>query len=900
MILLTARERAGRYSYFIHGTESRCFPDYLDGDIGGKSGWIPFANGALMEGRETEHWINGLDVLWNIKTCAGGIDIVFDLDGIYNVRKIVLTPLYITSFSKIEIHAKEKNEDVFKRVVAYQPVPTAPIFQPVTLEGFDVNCRFMKICLIPRQSVMLALRKLEIWGDSLPLKINKPEPAIFPIPKDISFGKGKIGLRNKAFIAVAKNASRETIFAANELKEYAGENWELKLQITRANVRPAELLLVDDRRQLQNAVNDASVRDMGTEGYEIKIDKNGVYCRAQTEAGLFYAVQTIMQMGQHENGKVFFPFGVIKDSPAKPIRGTHVLVPAQKEIAFFKKWIREVLARSKYNVIFMEIGGGVEYKRHPEINAKWREFSAYVRKMKRDSGAAARISTGCLLQKRQNCTHWELGGGSFITQKQMKDLIEYARAYHIEIIPEIQSLTHCYYLVSAHPEIASDPDTAYPGNYCPSNPRSYKLLFEVMDELISVFHPRFVHIGHDEWEEPCYCEKCRKKSAAELFGADVTRIHDFLAKRNIRTMIWADQVLLSGRAAGTHATCFEANDYHFFRNTYGAIDKIPKDTILLNWYWTLPKHNEYIREKGFQYIIGNFMPQYDDWDKCAADPLCLGAEISTWVGVSSYEYSLHNPPLSFLASADVFWTGRSPAKIDVEPRLEAVAGKVRKIMLGEMPSLSLKKKTYYPIRINKYFNSPLFDTTGVKGDWDMTGLPAGLKKAEGIPFALPTAAPFAKRAVVVESRRVENKLFNVQSPAMPVGKKLDGLVFLHAATQEGKNSSTSQRFDFNAHAGEELGRYVIKFADNSEKYYPLYYGENIKCGPRKSLLDDQEIYCRAVFTGFNPRGGQYAAYAAEWINPVPGKTIRSIILQGPSHPTAAGVILLAITGIRLG
>jgi hypothetical protein len=76
-------------------------------------------------------------------------------------------------------------------------------------------------------------------------------------------------------------------------------------------------------------------------------------------------------------------------------------------------------------------------------------------------------------------------------------------------VPEIQSLSHSYYIVSARRELAEDPDMPWPDSYCPSNPESYKTLFEVMDEYIDVLRPKRLHIGHGEWRAGAFCRSGR-------------------------------------------------------------------------------------------------------------------------------------------------------------------------------------------------------------------------------------------------------------------------------------------------------------------------------------------------------------------------------------------------------
>ena len=64
-----------------------------------------------------------------------------------------------------------------------------------------------------------------------------------------------------------------------------------------------------------------------------------------------------------------------------------------------------------------------------------------------------------------------------------------------------------------------------------------------MDEVIDVFQPKLINIGHDEFYSMCLCEKCRDRRPQDVFAEDVTRIHDYLAARGIRTAMWCDKLL---------------------------------------------------------------------------------------------------------------------------------------------------------------------------------------------------------------------------------------------------------------------------------------------------------------------------------------------------------------------
>ena len=122
-------------------------------------------------------------------------------------------------------------------------------------------------------------------------------------------------------------------------------------------------------------------------------------------------------------------------------------------------------------------------------------------------------------------------------------MVEYCKKRMIEVIPEVPSLGHCDYLMLGNHDIAEITADPYADTYCPSNPRSYEVLFDVLEDVITVFEPNIINIGHDEYYSIGICDKCKGKSGAELFAGDIQKIYDFLKARNIKTVIWGDKLL---------------------------------------------------------------------------------------------------------------------------------------------------------------------------------------------------------------------------------------------------------------------------------------------------------------------------------------------------------------------
>lgn len=308
-----------------------------------------------------------------------------------------------------------------------------------------------------------------------------------------------------------------------------------------------------------------------------------------------------------------------------------VYIPAKKHIPFFYKLI-DLMEHYGYNTLMMEVGGAMEYEKHPEINEGWIEYCKKFTKYQGQSLDAQRSKSWS-----KNSIHMENGGGNFLPKSTIKELIRYCNDHGIEVIPEVPSLSHCDYLLTRHMELAERDNDELADTYCPSNPGSYKLLFDVLDEVIEVFEPKVVQIGHDEYYSIGICDKCKGKSAPEIYADDIKKIYNYLKDRGIKTQMWGEKLLNAITRQGAH--CGGSHKLIKHKDgvvedippTYEAIDLIPRDIILDHWYWSLSTEweNEYL-ERGFKVYFSNFsgMIFKDFYERCAKG--VSGISISNW------------------------------------------------------------------------------------------------------------------------------------------------------------------------------------------------------------------------------------------------------------------------------
>ncbi len=369
------------------------------------------------------------------------------------------------------------------------------------------------------------------------------------------------------------------------------------------------------------------------EAYVIEVLNEKINVYSLSDRGLLYGSLTLQNMAKDG----YVESMLLYDCPVCSVRGAKIYLPGEDGIGFFKEYI-DMLCYFGYNTVMIELGGAMEYKRHPDINEKWVEYS---REMSEYSGKSKDIQNKTY-KWYKNSIHTENGYGGYISQDQVRELIEHCRDRYMEVIPEVPTLSHSDYLLLAHPELSERTNDPYPDTYCPSHPDTYKLIFDVLDEVVEVFDPKYINIGHDEWYSIGICDRCRGKKPEELYAGDIIRIHDYLSQKGVKTIMWGDK-LLDGRKGlqpqgGAEIPMFQNYDRQngeylgVIPATYKSIDLIPDDTYICNWYWHHDNNNYDLecKKRGLGFMYGNFRgSEINNW-KQRLDNGVKGVVISNW------------------------------------------------------------------------------------------------------------------------------------------------------------------------------------------------------------------------------------------------------------------------------
>ncbi len=403
-----------------------------------------------------------------------------------------------------------------------------------------------------------------------------------------------------------------------------------------------------------NKVPEGTTINIGDEGYVIIINESEAILYYVSERSHVYGAVTFEQMcvsGELCECR-------LEDAPDCAFRGYRGMLPGRADFENFKAFV-DSLAYFKYNYIFLEVGGAMEYKRHPEINETWQKFAAYCREK---TGRTREINFSGSHPK--NAIHCDNGDGDILTQNEVREIIAYCRSRGLEVFPEVPLLAHTDYICHAHPEIAERNDDPYPNAYCPNHPNTYPIVFDILEEVIEVFKPKFVHIGHDELYDIGLCDRCKDKKPYEIFAEHIIKIHDFLAKKSVGTMMWGDRlqpvVLKNGRAIGGSGMDYLSDvngKRRYSPPLFWAQGMLPKDIIMVNWFHGYGIQYDYVfHTHKYPAIFGNMNCSGIEHWRERKELGTNGGFLSNW-GSYAYEYMQRNLQIfNIIFNSYVLWS----------------------------------------------------------------------------------------------------------------------------------------------------------------------------------------------------------------------------------------------------
>jgi N-acetyl-beta-hexosaminidase len=371
----------------------------------------------------------------------------------------------------------------------------------------------MKLKIIRTGVFMLIYTSISFAQNILPTPVS-----VNAIKSNFNFGK---------IITIAYES--EALETATYLESRLEKNIKVKIKET----NKGDIVLVYASKPL----------NLGSEGYLLHIDKKNITIESNSNAGLFYGVQSLLQLLPFEvqSGKQFDLTGFslagieIKDSPKYSWRSFMLDSGRQYQTPeFIKKYLNH-MAMLKMNVFHWHLTEGqgwrIEIKKYPKLT----EIGSKVANGKEQHG--------------------------FYTQDEIRDIVAYASKLHIIVVPEIDVPGHSEAALIAYPELSCfgiAPETVMtfsPNLFCAGNEKTYVFLQNVLDEVSDLFPSQYIHLGGDEapkgnWNKCPNClDKIKKsglKDTHDLQQSFSSRLANYLKQKEKKVIFWGDVIYNGG------------------------------------------------------------------------------------------------------------------------------------------------------------------------------------------------------------------------------------------------------------------------------------------------------------------------------------------------------------------
>lgn len=501
---------------------------------------------------------------------------------------------------------------------------------------------------------------------------------IVPLPAEIIMGKDGFTInKNTTIVLEGSGLEKTAAFLNDKLKKELGFN--LKVQKKDPGTNTIRLNYERMDYEIQGA-------------YNLDVTSSGVYLTGDNEEGVFYGMQTLLQLfgsknqvasskmqgaknqkQQTTNNKLIIPKLTISDHPRFAYRGIHLDVGRHLfPVAFIKKYI-DYLATYKFNTFHWHLtddqGWRIEIKKYPLLT----QVGGC-----RDQTLVGRYGSNKYDGKKY-CGYY--------TQQEVKEIVQYAADRYITVIPEIEMPGHALAALTSYPYLGCtkgpykvmDTWGVLDDVFCAGNDSTYTFMENVLDEVMQLFPSKYIHIGGDEcpkerWKK---CPVCQKRIRDEKLADEhalqsyfIGRIEKYLNGKGRRIIGW-DEIMEGGLAPD--ATVMS------WRGEEGGIEaaKLNHDVIMTPGSHCYLDHAQSANEDSL--TIGGYLPLEKVY---AYEPIpaaltkeqakhILGAQGNMWTEYMEYpskvEYMLFP---RIMALSEVLWSPKEKRNwTDFERRL---------------------------------------------------------------------------------------------------------------------------------------------------------------------------------------------------------------------------------------
>ncbi len=423
-------------------------------------------------------------------------------------------------------------------------------FFQIVLALIDETVIFANKNLKMKKPVSISIILAAILLSCTQVNIKKRDISIIPKPVKLEKGEGHFILTSRTTLVHPDNKEIESVVDYFEeiIKIPTGYNLE-ECDDCSGDKKNAVIFKIsgDDK--------------YGDEGYSLEVTERNVTITAAKPAGLFYGIQTILQLlpveiyssKKVENLTWDIPAVKIFDKPAFKWRGMHLDVSRHFFPKEFIKHYIDLIAMHKMNIFHWHLtddnGWRIEIKKYPQLTdiCAWR--------VPRDKWRGVEPP-----KPGEKATY-----GGYYTQDDIREIVKYAAERQVEIIPEIEMPGHTSEVFAAFPNLSctGKKTDVRPGSYwpntdifCAGNDSVFVFIENVLDEVAELFPSKYIHIGGDEADKTNWkkCKKCQKrikdenlKDENELQSWFVKKIENYLISKGKRLIGW-DEILEGGLA----------------------------------------------------------------------------------------------------------------------------------------------------------------------------------------------------------------------------------------------------------------------------------------------------------------------------------------------------------------
>lgn len=358
--------------------------------------------------------------------------------------------------------------------------------------------------------------------------------SVIPVPLKMEQGTGSFLLSEKTKLYT-------------NLQGGEAELWENYLKALPVQLKEARMK--DRKQMLFLLITPKTPQLPSPESYTLSVTPQRIEIRATSGAGLFYGMQTLLQLMQPAGTGSYSVASVeIEDTPRFAYRGLMLDVSRHFSTKEFIKKQIDALAYYKINRLHLHLtdaaGWRLEIKKYPLLTdfAAWRTDPTWKKWW---NGG------------RKYLRYDEPGAsGGYYTQDDIREILAYARQHYITVIPEIEMPSHSEEVLAAYPQLSCSGEPYKNSDFCVGNEETFTFLENVLTEVMELFPSEYIHVGGDEAGKSAWktCPKCQKRmkdehlaNVDELQSYLIHRIEKFLNNHGRRLLGW-DEILQGGIA----------------------------------------------------------------------------------------------------------------------------------------------------------------------------------------------------------------------------------------------------------------------------------------------------------------------------------------------------------------